>query len=175
MTGLQPIGYPEGTCRTNAVAGHMRALIVLLLLTPLATASLAEDTTGADLQRDAGRFGDAGDNCNAPRALAFPVSTEGTLAPADDLRDFYVFDVPADRVGTLVELRLAATLDADLYVYDPGCATHLASSRSYAGEEEILFEPARPGGHVVKVLLFSPLADDVAPRAALAAYDISLR
>lgn len=153
----------------------MRALLVLLLVTPVAAASLAEETTGTGLQRDAGAFGDAADLCADPRALPFPLVTDGFLAPADDTRDFYAFHVPAARVGAPIGIALEATVDADLYLYEPGCATHLASSRSYTGREEIVFHPAHEGEHVLQILLFGPLADDLAPRASLVAYDLALR
>lgn len=159
-------------------AAGMRAVVALLvvLLAPLAAASLTEQATGVDLQRDGGAFGDAPDSCQTSRGVSFPVLTGGMLAPGDDLRDFYHFAVPADRVGTPVELRADAGVDVDLYVYSAGCADYYDSSRSYTGHELIRFVPVAAGTHIVQVRLHSPLSDSVAPGStSLVGYELALR
>lgn len=146
-------------------------MVGLLALLPAASASLIEDATGWGYQRDANLPGDAPDDCDLARPIAFPNIVDGMVVAEDDVHDFFLLDVPAARVGGALELRLEAwpslrndapvevRPDLDLYVYEPGCATYLDSSRSYQGLETLSFRPRHAGPHTLMVYLYAPVAD----------------
>lgn len=146
-------------------------MVALLAMVPLASASLIEEATGWGYQRDANLPGDASDDCDFARPIDFPSLVDGLVVAEDDLSDFFLLDVPVGRVGRTMALHLEAwpTLqsdapvearpDLDLYVYEPGCATYLASSRSYDGLETLEYRPTHAGSHVILVYLYAPVAD----------------
>lgn len=146
-------------------------MVALLALAPMASASLIEEATGWGYQRDANLPGDASDDCDFARPIDFPSIVDGLVVAEDDHADFYLLDVPEGHVGEALVLHLEAwpsigssapvevRPDLDLYVYEPGCATYLASSRSYDGLETLEYRPAHAGPHALLVFLYAPVAD----------------
>lgn len=144
------------------------ALLIVVLLAPAAAASVLEQVSGTRYQNDAALPGDASDFCGSARRAGFPAELVGLLAVADDERDFYLIEVPSSRVGTEMLLQLdawaqgpasAARPDADLYLYEEGCGTYLASSRNFHSRESIRFVPTHQGPYAVLVLLFGAVSD----------------
>lgn len=118
-----------------------RAAACLLLLSLLAwpsTASTLGDVTGgaASYQFDGDTHHDAPDGCDLADpafALSLDGSTDGMLAPPDDLADVFVVDVPADAVGSLVVFQLmeaVASADLDLGAFAPGCDGDVFAARN---------------------------------------------
>lgn len=109
----------------------MVALAVLALLAFFAPvkASMAEDYTGSSVsyQFDGDTTHDAPDTCaHASSAWSFPLgsSTDGLIAPPDDIADVFVVDVPTSRVGDRIDLRITEATDPevlDVEAYAPGC------------------------------------------------------
>lgn len=143
-----------------------RAAACLLLLSFLAwpsTASTVEDASQGvvSYQFDGDTHHDAPDSCAAADpAWGFPLgsSTDGMLAPPDDVADAFVVDVPASDIGTRVTFRLIegpASVDLDLAAFVPDCDGDVFAARNQpvpfpappapaSGERQVPISGARP-------------------------------
>lgn len=129
-----------------------------------ATGSLTEESTGhlVAYQFDGGSHHDAPDMCDEADPewnVTVGSTTDGMLAPPDDLSDVFVIDVPRALVGKRLDVRASeaqGTPDVDVNVWAPGCIGDVFASINLprappdppapgAGESQIAVEdPSEP-------------------------------
>ena len=135
---------------------------IAFLLLPVHASTIEEATVGVvAYQFDGDTYHDAPDGCGAADArwsVAPDTSTDGLLAPPDDVRDAFVVDVPPALVGHRLALGVSEPSGAQglaLDAFVPGCSSSILDAVNWPHAE-----PSPPAPAAGEMQVSPPLTPD---------------